>query len=363
MRCDYCYVYTMADQSWRSRPRAMERETVDWAAFRIAEHAAAHGLAEIGVVLHGGEPLLAGPETISHAVNAIRTAVGGDKYVAIDIQTNGLLLDEEFLELFASLDVKIGLSLDGDRAMHDRHRRRPGGAGSYAAVASAAERLGHYPGLFSGFLSVIDLHSDPVGAYESLLRFAPPAIDFLLPHGNWSEPPPGRSAASDAAPYGTWLAKAFDRWYGAQEKETRVRLFEEIMNGLLGSSSAAEQIGASPVATIVIETDGGIQWSDMLTAAYTGAGATGRNITADSFNTVLLAPETASRQMGTRALAAQCRACPVVRVCGGGLYEHRYRAGNGFDNPSVYCLDLYHLIAHVRMRMAADLARHGLGVT
>jgi len=339
----------------------MGRDTLDWVAVRIAEHAAAHSLAGIGVVLHGGEPLLAGAEVISYAVNAIRAAVDRDKRVTVDVQTNGLLLDERFLELFARLDVRVGLSLDGDRDAQDRHRRRPGGRGSYAAVAAAAERLARYPGLFSGFLSVVDLRSDPVRVYESLLRFAPPAIDFLLPHGNWSAPPPGRAVTCGKAPYGEWLATVFDCWYGAREKQTSVRLFEEIMNGLLGGCSAAEQIGTSPVATIVIETDGGMQWSDMVTAAYVGAGATGRNIHTDPFDTVLLAPQIASRQLGIQALSARCRECPVVRVCGGGLYEHRYRAGNGFDNPSVYCPDLYHLITHVRARMAADLARHHLG--
>ena len=42
--------------------------------------------------------------------------------------------------------------------------------------------------------------------------------------------------------------------------------------------------------------------------------------------------------------AATCRDCPLVRACGGGLYAHRYKSANGFDNPSVYCDDLKILI-------------------
>jgi uncharacterized protein len=38
----------------------------------------------------------------------------------------------------------------------------------------------------------------------------------------------------------------------------------------------------------------------------------------------------------------------VVTSCGGGLYAHRYRADNGFDNPSAYCPDLLKLITHIR---------------
>lgn len=360
LRCDYCYVYTMADQGWRARPRTMVPAVIDRTAALIAEHSAAHGLRETRVVLHGGEPLLAGLETIAYAVNALRTAFGDAGHVTISMQTNGLLLDERTVEYLSGLNVGIGLSLDGDQATHDRHRRRPGGRGSYQAVAAAASRMTRYPGLFQGFLSVIDLRGDPVAAYESLLRFAPPAVDFLLPHGTWSAPPPGRPPGS-SAPYGAWLAAVFDRWYRAPEKETSIRLFDEILNLLLGGASATERVGSSPSATLVVETDGGLHWSEMLTPAFPGAGDTGRAVSDGPLDALLFSPEAAAWQYRSRALARECRDCPVGRVCGGGLYEHRYRDGNGFDNPSVYCPDLFHLITHIRARVAADLVPVGTG--
>src|SRR5581483_2097118 len=74
LSCDYCYMYEMADQSWRSQPRAMSGQTADLAAMRIGEHARAHGLKRIAVILHGGEPLLAGRDLIARLVTAIRRA-------------------------------------------------------------------------------------------------------------------------------------------------------------------------------------------------------------------------------------------------------------------------------------------------
>ena len=61
LACDHCYVYEAADQSWRGRPMVISDEVTAQAARRIAEHAAAHGLPSVQVILHGGEPLLAGP--------------------------------------------------------------------------------------------------------------------------------------------------------------------------------------------------------------------------------------------------------------------------------------------------------------
>jgi uncharacterized protein len=333
----------------------MSKATIDQVASRIAEHAASYDAPEVDIVLHGGEPLLAGSVTIEYAINAIRAALDGGRRANISVQTNGLLLDERFLDLFDRLDVKIGLSLDGDIDMNDRHRKRPDGGGSYAMTAAAAVRLADHPRLFSGFLSVIDLHNDPLRAYESLLEFSPPVIDFLLPHGNWSAPPPGRSALDTSTPYGDWLIRVFDRWYQAAEKETSVRLFEEIMNLVLGGSSCTEQVGLSPVAVVVVESDGDIERSDLLKAAYPAAGATGLNVASDPFDSLLRSPGAATAQPVSSPLAEQCQACPIGHICGGGLHAHRYRAGSGFDNPSVYCLDLYRLITHIRGRIVADL--------
>lgn len=329
----------------------MSRSVIDDLASRIGEHAANHDVSELEIVLHGGEPLLAGPEVIDYAVGAIRAALGHHRRANFSIQTNGLLLDNEFLKLFDTLDLTVGLSLDGDREMNDRHRRQADGSGSYSKTAAAASLLSGYPRLFGGILSVIDLRNNPVRTYEALARFGPPIIDFLLPHGNWSAPPPERPA-TDAAPYADWLIAAFDHWYQAAGPSISVRLFEEIMRLLLGGSSRTEDVGLSPVTVVVIESDGGIVLSDVLRSS---ADATGLNVSRDSFDAALRTSRAAAVRARAATLSAQCKACPVGRVCGGGLYAHRYRAENGFDNPSVYCADLYRLITHIRARLAADL--------
>jgi hypothetical protein len=49
----------------------------------------------------------------------------------------------------------------------------------------------------------------------------------------------------------------------------------------------------------------------------------------------------------------QCLAYPSREIRGGGLYPHRFLAGEGFRHPSVYCDDLLDLITHVRNRVSA----------
>src|SRR5215469_10314513 len=94
LACDYCYLYAMADQSWRDQPKRMSEATARQVAFRISEHVRRHELREFAVVLHGGEPLLAGPDFIARLVAMIRSAAGEGVIVHPRVQTNGVRLDE-----------------------------------------------------------------------------------------------------------------------------------------------------------------------------------------------------------------------------------------------------------------------------
>ncbi|MEU3885336.1 FxsB family cyclophane-forming radical SAM/SPASM peptide maturase [Streptomyces sp. NPDC029041] len=356
LACRYCYMYRSQDRSWREQPRAMAPETVDRTAGRIAEHLTAHGGREAGVVLHGGEPLLAGEAALGRAASVLRAAAGPGVRLHLTLQTNGVRLTERWLDLCAEHGIRVSVSLDGDRAAHDRHRRGADGRGSHTRVADAVRRLteGPHRQLFAGLLCAIDLRNDPVRAYEHLLTYRPPAVDFLLPQGNWHTPPPGLGPGT---PYADWLWRVFERWYGAGRRETRVRLLEDMMALLLGGSPQTEALGLAPVRYAVVETDGSLAQDDTLRTAYHGAVRTGLHVRRDSFDALLRHPGVAARQWGVDGLSAQCRGCRLRLVCGGGHYAHRYRAATGFANPSVYCADLAALITRVRGRLAADLDR------
>lgn len=355
LACDYCYVYRHADQGWRAQPPAMSRDTVLTTAERIEEHVLRHGIDRMSVVLHGGEPLLAGAELIDFIAETVRARVPAGTRVEIGVQTNGLLLDDAFLALFSRHRIWVGVSLDGGALANDRHRRHASGSGSYTGVVAALRRLMDRPEVYSGLLATVDLRNDPLAVYEDLISFTPPRLDFLLPHGTWSTPPPGRGDDPAQTPYGDWLVHVFDRWYGAPWQETRIRLFESLLSLLLGGASGSESVGLSPVDLLTVETDGTIEQGDVLKVTGPGMAATGMHVRTHSFDDALQHPGIRARQDGMAALSQQCRDCRLVRVCGGGHYAHRYRVDKGFANPSVYCPDLMRLIDHIRGRMQADL--------
>ncbi|BBH68345.1 hypothetical protein ACTI_50300 [Actinoplanes sp. OR16] len=354
--CDYCYMFNAADQRWRRQPAIIRPRVIEQIATAIGDHVRAHELDRILVLLHGGEPLLAGASRLTEIAATIRDQVPGGTDVQVSMQTNGIRLDDATLTQLGRAGIRVAVSLDGDETSHDRHRRHRDGAGSHATVSAALRVLTgqRHRNLFAGLLAVVDLANDPAEVYRALARFDPPAIDFLLPLGNWSAPPPGRTP-DDASPYGEWLAAAFDAWHDSPAGRPEVRLFRELITLLMGGHSRSEQIGLSPPAMIVFNTDGSIEQVDSLRSAYEGAVDTGLSVFTHDLDDALAHPAVTFRQQGFDALGAECRQCPLVMVCGGGHYVHRYRDGSGFANPSVYCRDLAYLIRHVRTRVQQDV--------
>ncbi|MFF8769615.1 FxsB family cyclophane-forming radical SAM/SPASM peptide maturase [Kitasatospora sp. NPDC015120] len=356
LACDHCYVYEHADTGWRSRPRVIGDAVLARAAERIGEHAAAHGLTAMRVVLHGGEPLLAGPAVLRRAAEALRGALPEVCELDLRVHTNGVRLTPEYCELFDELGIRVGLSLDGDRAANDRHRRFADGRSSHPLVLRAAGLLREprFRHLYAGLLCTVDVANDPGAVHRALAALEPPAVDFLLPHATW-ERPPGRPAGAGPTPYADWLLAVHARWE-ADGRPFAVRTFDSVHRTLSGLPGLTEALGLEPVDLVVLETDGAYEQADSLRTAYDGAPATGMDVFRHRLDDVLRHPGTAARQSGLAGLNATCRACPVVRSCGGGLYAHRYRDGS-FDHPSVYCADLRAMVDGLAARAGTGSAR------
>lgn len=363
LACRYCYLYEGPDHTWRDRPAAASPAVLERTAARIGEHAATHGLREAALVLHGGEPLLAGADRLAGFAGLVRARVPGTCTVRVTVQTNATLLTDARVATLARHGIRVGISLDGGLAAHNTQRVDHAGRPSWPAASRGARLLAErYPQAYAGILTVVDPRTDPVGMYESLLALRPPALDLLLPHGNWTAPPPGLPAGAEPpaspagsgrpTPYGDWLCAVFDRWWPAGHRETRIRLFEECLALLLGLPAATESLGLDPLNAVVVETDGAIEQVDSLKSAYDTAAATGLDVFRHTFDEALRHPGVAARQAGAAALGPVCRGCPLLTVCGGGHYAHRYRAGHGFTHPSVYCADLDRLIRHIAGRLA-----------
>lgn len=131
--CDYCYL------AHRSDSARMPLEIVE-ATFRNLLQDNLLG-PELTVIWHAGEPLVASPEFYRHAFDGAQRLSSECCRIRHAIQTNGILINDEWCALFKQWGVNIGVSLDGPPHIHDRHRRTRDGRPTHERVMRGIERL------------------------------------------------------------------------------------------------------------------------------------------------------------------------------------------------------------------------------
>jgi uncharacterized protein len=354
INCSYCYEYNSADQSWRKKPPVMSMEVLRRVVFRIKEHVELHKLTSLFFILHGGEPLLAGLSFIENVLTLLHEEFDGYGKVQIGIQSNGLLLNEEWAELLLRHNTTIGISIDGDRSANDRFRLDKSGHSTYDRVENALRLVckEQWRPINAGILSVMQPDTDVEKAIDWYLQWAPTRVDFLFPHYNHINPPPGAWSPEHGYGFGKWLVDAFDVWWDRDLSDLNIRIFEDIIHLSLGGYYTVESLGLSAVRIALFQTDGSYEALDSLKSAFDGAVFTGRNVFEHSLEDLLELNGFRDRLSRFDALHEKCKECDIVQVCGGGYVPHRYSGATGYRAPSIYCRDLEYLIRHILKRTA-----------
>lgn len=133
IRCAYCY---LPDRDNKSR---MSLEVVRLAVQRLADD----GLLSdrLTIVWHAGEPLAMPRSFYDEAIDVIGVLAGARCRVTHALQTNAMLIDDDWCRLFLNHGIRIGVSVDGPAFLHDAHRRTRRGHGTHARVMAGVARL------------------------------------------------------------------------------------------------------------------------------------------------------------------------------------------------------------------------------
>jgi len=351
LNCTYCYVYNRGDDSWRTRPAYVSDAVAHQLGLRIREHCDFYGDSTFTVELHGGEPLLLPVPRMQRVLDLVRAASASVR-VRFILQTNGTLLSPSWLELFARNRISFGISLDGPPEIADRRRiRRNDGGGSTERVLSVVSELRSrgplFDDLFGGCLCVVDPTCDGASLVEWFVANGFDAFDFLLPDGNRANLP---QEWTGVEPYRRFLLEAFEKWYGMGARAPKIRLFEQMMLGLMGEKSPLDALGGDLRGLCVVESDGSIGVSDVTRMCGGDFSHDIRNI----FDHRLDSHVDAYRIAEVQQVCGQCQACPYLTSCGGGYLPHRFD-GVGFANPSLYCEALFALSARMERALQDDL--------
>ncbi len=348
LNCDYCYFFNAGDDSYKEHSAFISDDTVALVVRRLKEFSGAYKLERIAVHLHGGEPLLMPKARFEGICEAIRSNLAEIVDLSMTVQTNGMLIDRDWIELFNRYDVQVGVSLDGAKVHNDAHRLDHRGRSSYQAtvqgLALCQAHLNHPPTV----LAVIGEEFNSEEIYEHFRNdLKVERLDFLLPdlnHDNFS---------GDAEAYGAFLIQVFDKMVD-DEEFISVRFIDHFLARIYGQGNFLFPDGRSDpdYLLITVSSDGGVGPDDTLRSTKYWSGYAYRDLKYSSLEDIIQDPLFHEFEKFKRTPATACSQCCWRDVCGGGQPVHRYGSRNGFDNPSVYCQGLDNFYTHVLKYLA-----------
>jgi len=310
----------------------------------------------VGFVWQGGEPTLLGLDFYKRVIELQRPFTG-KKEITNSLQTNGILLDDEWCAFLKENDFLVGLSLDGPKDIHDRYRKDRGGKGSYDKVMRGMDLL-HKHGVEFNVMATVARETayKPLEVYRffkeqgvEFIQFTPVIERIAGPDEKQlglklagpSSMAKGENAAVtewsvDPEQYGDFLITVFDEWVRNDVGTTNVMNFEWALNAWIGNSSPVCQHAHSCGKTIMLEHNGDIYACDHSMYPEYKLG----NIVDE--NPVEMAERSIDKGFGVKDanLPNRCMECNVLKACWGGCPKHRF-ARTYNDEPLYYLCEGY----------------------
>jgi uncharacterized protein len=352
--CQYCYY---RDKSSLYPDTGNLHMTESLLEKYILQHFESASGPDVDFSWHGGEPTTLGLDFFRKAVSLQRKYKPAGWHVRNGMQTNGLLLDEDWCRFLASEGFSVGLSLDGPAELHDSYRVTRGGNPTHAQAMHAYELL-HKMGIHTDILCVV--HNRNVGAPLSVYRFFREIgcmyLGFLPAVERLQGTAQGVSLHTPSAEaYGTFLCRIFDEWIERDVGRIMIQTFEEAARPALGLEHSLcvfrETCGQIPV----LEHNGDFFPCDHFVDRDHRLG----NIRETPLDQLL--DSEAQRSFGEAkrsTLPRYCRECEVLAMCNGGCPKYRFiETPDGEPGLNYLCAGLKRFFLHAREPLAKLAAR------
>ena len=327
LACSYCFYGEEAAERAEKRLPPMTDETLEALVRRAFEGRES----EVFFVFQGGEPTLAGLEFFKRAVSLQKTLCRGKKYHN-SLQTNGTLLDDEWCSFLKREDFLVGLSLDGEAAVHDVCRRDKGGQDTHARVLEAAELLKCYEVPFNA-LAVLTRHNvgEPENTYNALRPFG--FIQFIP----CVSPLRGAYDAElpEDGPLGDFLIKTYELYKEdlLAGRFVSVRMFDNWLQMLMGFRPESCSMDSMCQLSYTVEADGGVYPCDFYCFDEWKLG----NVREHGFDEMRSFPAAQKFVTSSAPIAAECRRCRYFALCRGGCRRLRENPAGGELGLNRYC--------------------------
>ena len=272
---------------------------------------------------HGGEPTVLGLDYFVKIVALQRKHQPSNRRITNGIQTNGILLDEDWVRFLGAEGFAVGLSLDGPQEMHDRYRVTKGQNPTYEQTMRGYRLLRQHE-IYCDILCVVHAYNVryPTQVYRFFKQIEARYVSFLP----LVEPQPDAEGGVShrtvpAEALGVFLRTIFDEWMHEDIGLIKVQIFEEAARTAFGQEHSLCIFRPTCGDIPVIEHNGDFFSCDHFVDAEHCLG----NIRETPLVDLLESPaQRAFGQAKLETLPRYCRECEVRAMCNGGCPKNRF---------------------------------------
>jgi uncharacterized protein len=316
----------------------------------------AHRAPQVTIAWQGGEPTLMGLDFFRRTVERAAAHRKRGTTIQHTIQTNGVLLDDQWCGFLREQGYLVGLSLDGPREMHDAYRVDKGGQPTFERVMRALHLLQKH-GVEHNILTTVHAANaaHPREVYRFLRDNAAARFIQLIPIVE-RVPGPALVTARSVRPkdWGAFLIEIFDEWVRRDVGRVFVQTFDAALGSWLGAHPGLCLFAETCGDAVALEHNGDLYSCDHFVDPAHHLG----NILETPLAELVGSPRQRRFGLDKRdRLPRYCRECEVRFACNGECPKNRFiETPDGEAGLNYLCAGYRRFFNHVdpyMQRMAA----------
>ena len=307
---------------------------------------------EINFFWHGGEPTILGLDYFRKIVELQRKHQPQGVHITNSIQTNGVLINDEWCRFFAAEGFAVGISIDGPQALHDQYRVTKDQNPTHKQVMQGYRLLRRHK-IPVDILCVVHAQNvqQPLQVYRFFKEIKAQYISFIplvesQPSAESCVSP--RTVPADA--FGVFLCTIFDEWVRQDLGRIIVQIFEEAARPAYGQDHSLCIFRNTCGDVPVVEHNGDFYSCDHFVTSEHRLG----NIRETPLVELLESPrQRAFGQAKRDKLPRYCRECEARNMCNGGCLKDRIiGTPDGEADLNYLCAGYKRFFTHSRPSLA-----------
>jgi uncharacterized protein len=359
LNCNYCF-YTSKKDLYSDLKLEMSDDILEQYTYQYIN---AIKVPEVTFSWQGGEPTLMGVEFFKKAIMYQNKYKKPGTQIYNTIQTNGILLDDEWCQFFRENNFLVGISLDGPQELHDAYRRDKKGNPTFQKVKHSIQLMQKHGVEFNILATINRVNADhPLDVYRFFKEEIGAKFIQFIPVVEYDDSQ-GKIQVSDESvlpeQYGNFLSVIFDEWVKDDVGKIYIQLFDAALASWVDYPPSVCLFAPTCGTAMIIEHNGDLYSCDHFVDS--------EHLLGNIMETPLPQLVSSSQQLHFAQdkkdkLPSSCIQCNFNFACYGACPKHRFMMDkNGEKGLNYLCPGYKKFFSHIEfpMLIMASLYKQG----